>query len=93
MSQYVKNEKLIIQTFPNSLTSLEAIWFVHLDKTEIISSEDRASAFITHYKLNIEISSHWFHLNKESMKSKEIMSRNKQNTVHKSTIHQETESN
>lgn len=68
MSQYVKNEKLFIQTFPNSFTGLTATWFVHLNKEEISSWEDIASSFMTHYKFNIEILPDRFNFQKESIK-------------------------
>lgn len=37
MSQYANNEKLLIQTFLNSLTGPAAIWFIQLEKTKINS--------------------------------------------------------
>lgn len=55
MSKHAKNERLLIQTFPNSLTGPAVIWYAYLDKAEISSWEDLASAFMTHYKFNMEL--------------------------------------
>lgn len=71
MSQYANNEKLLIQTFLNSLTGPAAIWFIQLEKTKINSWEDLANAFITQYKFNIEVPPDRFDLQKESILSGE----------------------
>lgn len=68
MYQYIKNDKLLIKNFPNSLTSTVATWIVHLDRTRISLWRDLADAFVAHYNFNLEILPDQFDLQKESTK-------------------------
>ena len=47
------NHPLLCQIFPDSLTSLMAIWYVRLEKTS--SWREMANAFLEYYQFNTEI--------------------------------------
>lgn len=57
MTQYLKNENVLVQILPNSLTRLTPTSYTQLDLTKLKSWDDRAITFIIHQKYNVDITS------------------------------------
>lgn len=55
MAQYGDNDKLLVQTFPRSLTGAALTWFTRLDIAKIKKWIDLAHLFVDQYKFNSEI--------------------------------------
>ena len=53
MGAYLRNDKLMIHYFQESLKDSAIRWYLNLDKKEIKSWHDLANAFVRHYKHNI----------------------------------------
>jgi hypothetical protein len=53
MGAYLKNDKLMIHYFQESLKDSAIRWYLNLDKKEIKTWHDLANAFVRHYKYNI----------------------------------------
>ena len=54
MGAYLKNDKLMIYYFQESLKDSAISWYLNLDKEEIKTWHDLANAFVRHYKHNID---------------------------------------
>jgi hypothetical protein len=53
MGAYLKNDKLMMHYFQESLKDSAIRWYLNLDKKEIKTWHDLANAFVRHYKHNI----------------------------------------
>jgi hypothetical protein len=53
MGAYLKNDKMMMYYFQESLKDSAIRWYLNLDKKEIRSWHDLANAFVRHYKHNI----------------------------------------
>lgn len=56
MAQYRDNDKLLVQTFPQSLTWAVLAWFIKLEISKIKRWSDLAHLFVEQYKFSSEIS-------------------------------------
>lgn len=54
IAQYGDNDKLLVQTFPRSLTGAVLTWFTKLDITKIKKWINIAHLFVDQYKFNFE---------------------------------------
>lgn len=52
MAQYGDNDKLLIQTFPRSLTGAALTWFTKLDISKVEKWTELAHLFVEQYKFN-----------------------------------------
>ncbi|CAL1382086.1 unnamed protein product [Linum trigynum] len=52
MANYIRDERLMIHCFQNSLSSSALRWYMQLEKTKVKRWQDLADAFMRHYKHN-----------------------------------------
>ena len=55
MGQYVKYDKLMVQTFQDNLTGPALTWYAQLDLNEVDTWDRLARAFFDQYKFHLEI--------------------------------------
>jgi hypothetical protein len=55
MGAYLRNDKMMMYYFQESLKDSAIRWYLNLDKMEIKTWHDLANAFVRHYKHNIDV--------------------------------------